>query len=458
MFGFVFTPRARRSIVNRWMKRIAVISLGFLFLLSVAWGLLIWLSERADHSMGVSLPSCGPVSLDESRLQAIEKARAYIRTMMIAGNIPGLAVTVAVDGAIVWSEGFGYADREREIPACPETRFRVGSIANLFTASAMARLYETGLLDLDAPVQKYVPDFPNKDVVITARMLASHRSGIRDYHDDSEAINTKRYDTVTASLEKFRNDPLIFEPDSDFLYSNYGYVLLSAIIEGASGESFLEYMRVEIFRPLRMFLTAEIRPDTRAPRESACYDNDTPFSPDGAVRLSPYNDFSAKWASGGFLSTAEDMVRFGFAHMTPLNHGFLRPQTLDLLFTPRSGLPGFAGSGMAWMTARDLHLRRVHFHFGASSGGTALLAIYPDEKVCVAIAANLGHAKFPYAHLAGVINPFLSDPAMPVLGSLYVGFLAGGFFFLIRFVRKRTSEKRSEPPPQHRPDGQNRLR
>jgi len=358
---------------------------------------------------------------------------------MVEREIPGLSVAVAVDGQIVWSEGLGYAIREAEVRACPETRFRVGSVSKLFTVAAMAQLYEQGRLDLDAPIQRYVPGFPDKGYVITARELASHRSGIRNYRDDREAINTKPYATVAESLEKFRDDPLVFAPESDFLYSNYGYVLLSAALEGASGEDFLGYMHRHIFEPLRMLHTVENRADSSAPGQSAFYDHETPFSLDGTVVRSPYNDFSAKWAAGGFLSTAEDMVIIGSAHMVPMNRGFLQAKTLDLLFTPRSGLGTIAGYGMGWMTARDLHFRRVHFHFGAASGGTAVLAIYPGQRVSIAIASNLGHAKFPYGHLIGVVNPFLNDPAIPVLMVLYGSFLMAGIFL---FLRRRCGERR----------------
>ena len=104
-------------------------------------------------------------------------------------------------------------------------------------------------------MQRYVPSVPDKGARITAALLAAHRAGIRPYHDDMEAINRTHYDTVTASLTPFADDPLVAVPDTQFVYSNYGYVLLSAAIEGAAGRPFLDVMQSEVFRPLGMDAT-----------------------------------------------------------------------------------------------------------------------------------------------------------------------------------------------------------
>src|SRR5262249_52285603 len=155
-------------------------------------------------------------------------------------------------------------------------------------------------------------------------------------------------------------------------------------------------MRRLVFEPLRMRDTLENRPHELAADQAKFYDHELPYSPDGSLVESPFIDFSCKWASGGFLSTAEDMARFGSAHMVKTNNGYLQADTLDMMFTPRSRRAGIIGYGMGWMTAWDLHLRRTRFHFGAGSGGSSVLAIYPGDRTCVAIVGNLGHAKFGY--------------------------------------------------------------
>ncbi|MGH9201096.1 MAG: serine hydrolase domain-containing protein [Vicinamibacterales bacterium] len=406
-------------------------------LLLASWQIGAWYVERPVQFSGETTSVCG-LYIDPTYGTTLNHVRAQVRSMMAERRIPGMAVAVSVRDRIVYREGFGYADLDRRVPACPETQFRAASVSKLFTAAAMARLFERGVLDVDAPVQRYAPTFPDKGVRVTPRLLASHRAGIRPYRDDLEAINRTHYESVTASLARFADDPLVATPGAQFVYSNYGYVLLSAVIEGAAGEDFLSYMQKDVFAPLGM--TATVPDDDRLamPSRATTYDVETPFSLDGSLVRSPDNDFSAKWASGGFLSTVEDLVRFGRAFIAApspdTEAGFLRPATIDLLTRPQSGLPPLAGYGLGWMSARDLHLRRVNFHFGASSGGTAVLAVYPDEGVVTAVMANLGHAKLPFRQLINVIQPFLPWPR---LDTLVIFVLVGAFASVVWWTRRR---------------------
>jgi CubicO group peptidase (beta-lactamase class C family) len=124
---------------------------------------------------------------------------------------------------------------------------------------------------------------------------------------------------------------------------------------------------------------------------------------------------SSKWAGGGLLTTAPDLVRFGSALISP-TRGYLTPATIDLLFDPvKPRLLGF-GYALGWMAARDPRLRRVRFHFGAGSGGTAVLAVYPEQRIAVAVLANLGHAGFTPGRLFGIVNAFAADPVWRALG------------------------------------------
>src|SRR5579862_7980256 len=150
--------------------------------------------------------------------QAEQNARAVAKELLGRG-IPGLSLAVAVDGHIVYSEGFGYADLEERVPVWPTTKFRIGSVSKPLTAIALAQLVEAGKLDLDAPVQKYVPSFPDKGAVITTRMLAGHLGGIRHYQDDEFKIQ-QHYANVLDGLKIFENDPLVSPPGTKFNYSS----------------------------------------------------------------------------------------------------------------------------------------------------------------------------------------------------------------------------------------------
>jgi serine beta-lactamase-like protein LACTB len=205
-------------------------------------------------------------------------------------------------------------------------------------------------------------------------------------------------------------------------------------------------VRKEVFDPLRMDATV---PDDIAlsfPNRSANYDVETPFSLHGSLVASPPNDFSSKWASGGFLSTAEDVARFGTVVVPETRGGragdLLGRETVDLLTRVRSGIPPLAGYGLGWMTASDLHLRRVHLHFGASSGGTAVVVAYPGSGVVIAVLANLRHAKFPFRSLINIARPFLpwQRPDRPILAAAVL-LLAASFLAVRRKARMMAAQQ-----------------
>ena len=330
---------------------------------------------------------------------SIEKSRKVIAETMAKQQIPGLSIAVMIDGKIIWSEGFGFADLENQLRVSPKTRFRIASVSKPLTAAAMARAFEQGKLDLDAPVQRYVPNFPTKEVEITARQLVGHLSGIRHYKRDKdeakdEFFNRKEYyKSVTEGLKTFQDDPLDFPPGTKFGYSSYGYTLLSAMIESAYGKDFLTVMQKEVFEPLKMPNSSADDNRKIIPNRSRFYSLDA----DKNVINAPYVDRSYSWAGGGFLSTSEDLVRFGSAH---LQKGFLKEETLKVMFTSQKTSDGKeTGTGWGWRINKDKEGRTYYFHPGENVGGRSYLLMYPEKKVAVAMLHNLTGAS-----LASIID------------------------------------------------------
>jgi CubicO group peptidase (beta-lactamase class C family) len=308
------------------------------------------------------------------------------------------------------------------------------------TAAAFARLTQERKIDPLADVRYYVPEFPSQSEPINAMHLATHRSGIRSYRNDSEALEKKHYVGVIESLAQFKDDPLEFSPGMGFLYSGYGYVLLSAVIERAASQPFLMYMQHALFDTLGMYQTLPATSAGDLPGEATYYDNTTPYSTDGKIVISPPNDFSFKWAAGGFISTPEDLLKFAQAHLKSLNKNFFDETSLNMLFTAATRkMGGFIGWGMSWMVARDMHLRRVYFHFGAGSGGTSVLIIYPRQNVCIAILSNLGHARLPFNDLMSVINAFVPSTASLLMRAIAIMYLLIFAYWCIgkRLLRKK---------------------
>jgi CubicO group peptidase (beta-lactamase class C family) len=301
-------------------------------------------------------------------------------------GVSGLAITVGTAEQILWSQGFGYADLEQDVPIDPvRTRFRVGSTAKSMTAVAIGQLYEDGRLDLDAPIQTYVPAFPQKAGTITTRLLAGHLAGIRHYANNAEFVSAVPYDSVSEALAIFADDPLLFPPGSEFGYSTYGYNLISAVVEGAAGENFLDYMSKNVFGPAGMDSTVPDRVYPLIPHRSRYY-----WMRDGDIVNAPWVDNSNKWAGGGFLSTSEDLVRFGQAH---LSDTLLNRQTIEMLWTSQRTSAGKkTGYGMGWFVAKDNANRKIIRHAGGSIGGTTELRIYPDQDLIVVVIANTAPA------------------------------------------------------------------
>ncbi|KAL1247708.1 hypothetical protein QQF64_023084 [Cirrhinus molitorella] len=368
---------------------------------------------------------------------AIETSRDLLQRIKDEVGAPGMVIGVSVDGSHVWREGVGYADLENRVPCGPDTVMRIASISKPLTAAAVARLWEDGKIDLDAPVQKYVPEFPQKqyegqNVTITSRMLLSHLSGIRHYEKDPKKVREDKekakrllkptekkeekgsdenkekpkaedssakskeakggqkkkkefeqeeyylkdsFENVIQALALFKDDPLIFKPGSTFLYSTHAYTLLSAVVERVADENDpIIYNRSRFYH----------------------------LNKKGRVVNCPYVDNSYKWAGGGFLSTVGDLLLFGNAvlysyQMAELKNtdgllpGFLRPHTAKAIWAPvdkteaswdKDGL-----YAQGWLVVEKQQKygqcrNRRHYisHTGGAVGASSVLLVLPRES------------------------------------------------------------------------------
>ena len=319
---------------------------------------------------------------------AARQAGEWVRAYLAQSRVPGAAVAVVAGGDVVWSEGFGLADVEQRVPVTRRTRFRVGSVSKLFAAATAMKLSETGRLDLDAPVQRYVPAFPaHAGPPVTARLLAGHLAGIRGYRASDFAlgrnIDLTVFPTTDSALAIFRGDSLVAPPGSTYRYTTFGYTLLGAVVEGAAGEEYTTALHRLVLAPLGLAHTV---PD----RWDAVVAGRTRFYGYAGRDAAPVNEspvfVTYKWAGGGLLSTADDLARFGAAHLRP---GFFSASGLRALFTPQRTAGGaLTGVGLGWRVGTDLTGRVVYHHAGTIEGGRAALLVYPAEGVVVALLTN----------------------------------------------------------------------
>jgi serine beta-lactamase-like protein LACTB, mitochondrial len=278
-------------------------------------------------------------------------------------------------------------------PVAPDLRFRIGTVSTVLTSAGVGLLLEKDRLKLDDQIQTHVADFPKKPWPVTVRQLMGHVAGIRPDEGDEEDV-TAHCERTTDGLQRFARSPLLFEPGTQFRYSTYGWILVSAAIEAAATEGLSTFMQKQIFEPLGMNDT------TLDAAPSAADDRVTYYFPRFAAdpRYGPQEptpvDYSCFSGSSGFLSTPSDLVRFGMA----MNSGkLLKPATVQLLQTSLQLPSGEeTGYGLGW----DLETvtlageqRRLVVHDGDLRGGTvATFMMFPERGIVVAVTSNTSFA------------------------------------------------------------------
>jgi CubicO group peptidase (beta-lactamase class C family) len=301
-------------------------------------------------------------------------------------GIPGLTVAVAQGGAVRYQAAFGFADVESRVPARPETVYRLASVSKPMTAVAVLRLAEQGLLDLDAPVWRYCPDYAEKPWPVTARQLLCHQGGVRHYRSDEPTL-TRRFESFAEALALFRDDPLVHQPGTRVLYTTYGYNLLGCAAAGAAGTSFLALLDEAVFGPAGMTATGadDVREITAHRAQGYVRDAE------GRLRNSALADMSYKVPGGGLSSTAADVARFGSA----LASGrLLSRASLDRMLTRQKAGDGrLTGYGLGWAVG-EREGRLEAWHTGGQERVSTVLYLaldrgVPDGGRAVAILTNL---------------------------------------------------------------------
>ena len=318
--------------------------------------------------------------------EKIKQIEALISTEMSRQNIPGLSVAVVAGGQLRWSNGYGLADLENFVPAKAATVYRLGSISKPITALAVLQLAERGKLDLDAPVQKYCPAFPEKQWPVTTRQLLGHLSGIRHYKSEEEFDSTRFYPTMVEALAMFKDDPLLHEPGAKYTYTTFGYTVLGCVLESAGGMKYGDYVRENIFKPAGMDrMRVDSISDIIHNRAQGYRKTDS-----GALINSPLADNSYKIPGGGLVSTVEDLARFAIAVQS---HTLLKKETTEQMFTRQKTKDGKETNySLGWSVGVQNGVR-----FAGHSGGqqriTTFLHMLPDKGVAVAVMVNLEGAR-----------------------------------------------------------------
>ena len=347
------------------------------------------LMSTAIAIAGIAQPSQTAAVNHTDYSEAIKKLKIAVRKEVEQKQLPAFSISLVDQDRIVWADGFGFQDTDKKLPATAETVYRVGSVSKLFTDIAVMQLVENGMLDLDAPIGKYLPAFQPKnpfEFPITLRQLMSHRSGlvrespIGNYFDPSSP-------SLPETVSSLNSTTLVYKPETKTKYSNAAIAVVGSVLESQGNAPHAKRVRESILDPLDMMSSSfEILPaiETRlATGWMRTYDARRFKAPDFLLGTGP---------AGNMYSSVLDLSKF----LTCLfNEGqfasgrILKPETLRLMTTPvndSDGKPQRFGLGFS---VNELDGNRKIGHGGAVYGFSTQLEAIPDRKIGVVVAASL---------------------------------------------------------------------
>jgi CubicO group peptidase (beta-lactamase class C family) len=379
---------AKRRI-STW---ITVVLLGVGLLLLAIPGLFVFMRVTAKtlHPDAQKIPSVANSAPPPTWFDSTEQGRKIVRASLSEQNLPGLSVAVGIDGEIVWAEGFGFANLEDSLPVTPNTRFRIGTASTLFTSTGVGLLLDQGKLNLDDHIQTYVPELPEKQWPVTIRQVMGDVAGLKTEDTDDGVLTAPHCERPGDAVALFAKDPLLFRPGTEYRFSVFGWVLMSAVLQAAADTPSTAFIENKIFRPLGMRDTVK-ESGTADPDEATSYTPRFAGNPTYGPRLLPKFDYSCYLGANGFLSTPSDLARFGMA----ISGGkLLRPDTVQILQAPQRLESGAeTGHGLGWQIKNVMVAGqpvRAAGHDGYFWNGTVVsLLTLPERNMTVTVMSNI---------------------------------------------------------------------
>ncbi|MEO0469873.1 MAG: serine hydrolase domain-containing protein [Bacteroidota bacterium] len=313
-----------------------------------------------------------------SEKPSFERVDGLMEAFLTKTKLPGLSISIAREGQLLYSKGFGFADVERQRPMQPETSIRTASVAKVLTATALGRLISEGKLDIDAPIKNYVSYLESPYANLTVRQLAGHTAGVP--HRPKKKKN-RRYSNTRERIELMEKGELLFEPDTEYRYSSHAYNLLAAVIEGAAAKSYESFMQEDVFAPLGMTHTKPEVLSALSEQDASAYF----FKKDKLTKDTKLVDGSYKLAGAGFRSTSVDLVKM----MRAYSNGFIEQPVVQTMFQSHQLKDGQQTQvGLGWRINQDMHGRKTVEHAGSWQGARTVIVHYPAEDVSISIMIN----------------------------------------------------------------------
>ncbi|MFV0593745.1 MAG: serine hydrolase domain-containing protein [Draconibacterium sp.] len=314
-------------------------------------------------------------------VKEIKQARKEAGFFISRNFIPGSSVAIFLKNELIYSEGFGLASTDLEVPVTRKTKFRIGDLSELYTSALYLKLLDEGLLNEDSAIQKYYPQFPEKEDTITPKFLAYEIAGIRKPTAE-EQLRKGMNTGLERSIDRFKNDPLIVQPGTYQIPSIFNYNLLGVVMEKASGKRFAKLFQEYITDTLHLENTCIDNPFISIKNRSDFFETNLISQ----VVFGQFYDLRQNAPSEGMLSNAEDLAKLGNDLLHSDYFSGIRDKIFQNIVLENGQQAGMAN---AWTTYTDHEERLVYGRQGTVPGGGGSIIIYPEYELIIAFTCNL---------------------------------------------------------------------
>jgi len=315
-------------------------------------------------------------------INEIKAARKKIGFYLTSSFTPGASVTVIKDGEIIYSEAFGFASKDLEVKTTRDTKFRIGSMSEIFTNVIYHKLVEQGTINPDSSIQTYYPEFPTKEFTLNVTNLAQQTSGIRSANED-EKNYSRHNNSLEDGINSFKDDALSNPPNVYQDETIFNYNLLGVVMQKATGKSYNDLLKEYVTDTLKLSNTVIDNPTITIKNRSNFFDQNFIAQ----VVNAPYYNLRKNAPSNGLLSTSDDLARLG---MILLQSDYLSEETRASYFKPVSlyeDIPSDMKNG--WILMTDRKGETFYGKEGLVKGGGSAMLLYPERNLVIAYAGNI---------------------------------------------------------------------
>jgi len=313
-----------------------------------------------------------------SPLARADRVDDYLKTEMDQHRIPGLALVIIQDGKAIRTAAYGLANLELNVPVKPETVFEIGSVTKQFTAAGILVLAQEGKLSVDDKLSAHLANVPSAWTNVTIRHLLTHTSGIKSY-TGLDGFQLTKHLTQSQFIRAIGREPLEFAPGDSWKYSNTGFSLLGYVIENVSGQNYWNFMSERIFQPPGMNATTNRLPGLIIPNRASGYEQTN------QVYINRDYDLTEIFSAGAIASTVGDLARWNAALD---GETLLNAASKAQMWTPAKLNDGKATKyGFGWFVDTVEGHRNIG-HGGSTSGFSATIQRFPDDKLAIIILTN----------------------------------------------------------------------